>query len=804
MIKIRFIKDTEKFKVGEIAEASKKSAESAVDNGYAEYVKIDKMSKFSFYRNGITNTIPNESIDMVKFLELLKQDEPLFEQIKKCTDKEARNKLKRKLSYVTFGGVFKKRAKDEILKGSGLACLDYDGIEDIATFKKKLKKDNFTHCVFTSPSGNGLKLVVKIPKVKNDAEYKDYWLSIADHYGIKETDEACKDISRACYLSYDPNPYFNPDSEVYTKVSAKKIEKIEKDTTRSGKEFGKLCQLIKKKISKETIFYEMDLYSKWATSSDQYKETSYKNALAAVAAEREQKKERKAAEIFTIRGQATEFIEQQPVFYDNASMWWIWNKEDFKWELSDDVDILNKIHADLQVDTISSKSKTEILTALKQIGRLQKPRAPKKTWVQFKSRIFDFATGEEFDATPEYLVTNPLPYDLGDSEDTPTISTLFDEWVGEEYTQTLYEILAYACSSDQSLQTIIALTGSGSNGKGTFLQLLTNFIGKDNVCSSELKTLALRNFETSALYKKLVCQMGEVDAYDLKNTNLIKQLTGEDLIRYEFKGKNPFSDYSATTCIIATNSLPVTPDRSIGFYRRWLVVDFPNQFKVVRNILGKIPKGEYHNLAKKILGVLKQLYEKGAFTNGGTFDERMQRYEERSNPIQKFIEESCEDEPSEKIKLQEFSKHFNKYLKKKHLRLMSVRQIGKALREEGFEVGTRTFTEGDTKTSAKVILNLKFTKNTKTTETTENASSSKNPKKNKGFGASRKKSISGSFGNSGVKNTKTTKTTLKTTQEKNKDSPKGNGISSNKGCLGILSGQSDDQKIDKILEDFEK
>lgn len=811
LYKIKFIKDTELKKIGDIVNCSKKSAESAISNGYAKYYEGEiTMGKFNIFHNGIANTIPNGEIDIKHFLELIKKDSPILEQIRNCQDKDQRDKLKSKLSYVTFAGTFEKRANDKIKESSGLACIDYDDIEDLTQIKQKLKNDEFTHCVFFSPSGKGLKLLVKIPflenkniKDKNNA-YRGYWNSIAKHYKIK-FDEAAKDISRACYLSYDPNPYFNPKSKVYTKTALNLLEstneliKGEKDNSRSAFEFGKLCTLIKKKLTKETVFFEMNKYSKWASSPEQYKEHSYKKALVAVEKEKDQRKEKKAAEIFTRRGQANEFVSNQPVYYDNASIWWIWNKQEYKWEMSDEVDILNKIYSDMGVDTISSKSKTEIITSLKQVGRLKKPKEPKKTWIQFKSTIFDFSTGESFKATPDYLITNPLPYEIGESEDTPMITKLFDEWVGSEYTQTLYEILAYACSSDQSLQTIIALTGSGSNGKGTFLQLLTKFVGKDNVCSSELKTLALRNFETSALYKKLVCQMGEVDAYDLKNTNLIKQLTGEDLIRYEFKGKNPFSDYSATTCIIATNSLPVTPDKSIGFYRRWLIVDFPNQFKVVRNILGKIPEEEYNNLSKKILVILKQLYKKGSFTNGGDFQKRMDRYEERSNPIQKFIDEWCEDEPGEKVKLQDFSKAFNNYLKEKHLRLMTVRQIGKMLREEGFEVGTRTLQELDTKVSAKVVLNLKL----KTTKTTKEKNTPHSIKNKEVFTANKKFSSSSVSGNS---TTKTTKTTKLLTQPEKHISPKENGSTDNKGCLGIHSKkeQIDDQEIEELLEDFKQ
>jgi P4 family phage/plasmid primase-like protien len=426
-------------------------------------------------------------------------------------------------------------------------------------------------------------------------------------------------------------------------------------------------------------------------------------------------------EIFRPQGQVKFYIAEQPIYYDKNCLWWMWNHQEYKWELADEVDILNRIESITGEDIITPKKRTLILNSLKQECRKTKPKDIKPTWIQFKGKIFDIKNGKEFDATPDFLITNPIPWELGNTDETPVIDKLLEQWLIDDKTQdktfvaTGKEIIAYSCCSEQFLQSIIALTGAGSNGKGTYLKLISNFLGKENVCSSDLKVLATRNFETSALYKKLLCQMGEVDIYDLKNTNLLKKLTGEDLIRYEFKGKTPFSEYSPTTCIIATNSLPITPDKSIGFYRRWLILDFPHQFKVSKDILRQIPDQEYNNLGRVIVNILKGLYKKNEFTNSGTFEDRERRYEERSNPVQKFIEEHCDDEPGEKIKLQNFSRELNGYLKKKHLRPMSVRQVGSILREEGYEVGARKFRENGSETSAKVILNLKFI-TTKTTE----------------------------------------------------------------------------------------
>ena len=113
---------------------------------------------------------------------------------------------------------------------------------------------------------------------------------------------------------------------------------------------------------------------------------------------------RKASKLFTKEGQAEEFNKIQPLFYDRAGMFWLWNTQETKWEIVDETDILNMIAEVTNEDTISSKNRTEILNALKQKGRLNIPKPIKKTWIQFKDKIYDIETGENFKATPEYFV----------------------------------------------------------------------------------------------------------------------------------------------------------------------------------------------------------------------------------------------------------------------------------------------------------------------------------------------------------------------------------------------------------------
>lgn len=395
--------------------------------------------------------------------------------------------------------------------------------------------------------------------------------------------------------------------------------------------------------------------------------------------------------IFTRRSQAEHFVKQQPLFYDRAGLWWIWDSANYKWELVDETDVLNNVFKKINVDTISSKDKTEIITSLKQVGREKIPKPIKKTWIQFKQKIYDITTGESFEATPEYFVTNPVPWEVSGNAETKNIDRIFKEWVGEKYVTTLKEICAYCLLPDYPLNRIFCFVGGGMNGKSKFLELLRKFVGADNVCSTELDTLITSRFEVTRLHKKLVCQMGETNFNVINKTSMLKKLTGQDLIGFEYKGKNPFEDINYAKIIIATNNLPATTDKTVGFYRRWVIVDFPNTFTEKKDILKEIPEAEYENLATLSIILLNKLFENREFTNEGTIEERMERYESKSNFIEKFLRTFTEEDLNAYITKSDFSKKFLGWCRENNHREMSESSIGLEMKKLGIESHRRTF-----------------------------------------------------------------------------------------------------------------
>jgi len=388
--------------------------------------------------------------------------------------------------------------------------------------------------------------------------------------------------------------------------------------------------------------------------------------------------------------QAEMFNEAQPYFYDRSGLWWLWSNKEFMWELVDEIDILNMISESTGTDIIKPGNRTIIVNTLKQEGRKNIPKPSKPTWIQFKGFIYDIENGNKFKASPKFFVTNPIPWELDDKKcQTPTIDKIFTEWVGKDNIETLYEILAYSILPDYPIHRIFCFIGGGMNGKSCFLNLLRKFVGTKNCCSTELDTLLSSRFEVTRLHKKLVCQMGETNFNEMNKTSLLKKLSGGDLIGFEYKNKNPFEEINYAKIIIATNNLPTTSDKTIGFYRRWMIIDFPNQFSEKKNILDDIPDEEYNALALKSCSILKNIIDRRSFTNEGTVEERMEKYESKSNFLDQFLKEFTEQDLGGYISKSDFFKRFGAWCKENRHREMAENSVGRAMKKIGIETNRR-------------------------------------------------------------------------------------------------------------------
>lgn len=143
-------------------------------------------------------------------------------RLRQATEKADRVAIKNSLPSICFSGKFESRYDKKIIEHSGLVILDFDHVENLLDFKKQICEDKYTFAAFISPSGDGLKVLVKIPpEIEN---HEKYYFGLIKKYPSLDT--TSKNISRVCFASYDPEIYINENSEVF-KDKGKVVEKKE-------------------------------------------------------------------------------------------------------------------------------------------------------------------------------------------------------------------------------------------------------------------------------------------------------------------------------------------------------------------------------------------------------------------------------------------------------------------------------------------------------------------------------------------------------------------------------------------------
>lgn len=138
----------------------------------------------------------------------LQDTRKIIQRVRSAKTKEEANAIKKELPLFTPSGTFSERGDDCLLIQSKVICLDLDDLADIAKTKESLIKNPAVVSVFISPRGTGLKVLI-FHDVNDASLHKSLYYRIASELGISNVDKQCCNISRACFMSYDPDIYIN-------------------------------------------------------------------------------------------------------------------------------------------------------------------------------------------------------------------------------------------------------------------------------------------------------------------------------------------------------------------------------------------------------------------------------------------------------------------------------------------------------------------------------------------------------------------------------------------------------------------
>jgi len=154
---------------------------------------------------------------------------------------------KKKLPVVLFSGEFSSRADEALFEHSGFIVLDFDHI-DVQKSKAVLSTDDYVYSCWISPSGDGLKALVRIT---NPERHRDHFRALVRYFYKQyslEVDESGVNESRACFESYDPEIIVNTDAQKFGAFATERSEQVQEARKESVTDYMKLnlaCRMIR-------------------------------------------------------------------------------------------------------------------------------------------------------------------------------------------------------------------------------------------------------------------------------------------------------------------------------------------------------------------------------------------------------------------------------------------------------------------------------------------------------------------------------------------------------------------------------
>jgi hypothetical protein len=133
--------------------------------------------------------------------------------------REGDKDVKRNLPIVLFSGEFSERKDDKIVNHSGFIVVDFDHV-NVDEYRKTLCTDDFVYSCWRSPSGDGVKALVRI---SHPERHRDHFRALCVYFDKQygyDVDQSGINESRACFESYDPYICINENSKVFSSMKA--------------------------------------------------------------------------------------------------------------------------------------------------------------------------------------------------------------------------------------------------------------------------------------------------------------------------------------------------------------------------------------------------------------------------------------------------------------------------------------------------------------------------------------------------------------------------------------------------------
>lgn len=269
--------------------------------------------------------------------------------------------------------------------------------------------------------------------------------------------------------------------------------------------------------------------------------------------------------------------------------------------------------------------------------------------INLKNGIYDVGKQILESHTPEFLSPVQLPVGFAIKAICPAWENFVKTTFPEDAGMVAWEMAAWLMLPDMSQQKAVLMIGEGGNGKSTFLNALSAFIGIGNISSVSLQKMGSR-FTTARLMGKLANICADLPTAHLADTDTFKKLTGGDMIEAEYKFGANFSFSPFARLIFSANKPPRSDDDSDGFFRRWLVIPFKRTFEASDTLPQHVLQAQLAD-PQELSGVLNKALKAlpgircNGLTQSASMREAATEFRQETDPMAAWLEQEVVENP---------------------------------------------------------------------------------------------------------------------------------------------------------------
>lgn len=294
---------------------------------------------------------------------------------------------------------------------------------------------------------------------------------------------------------------------------------------------------------------------------------------------------------------------------------------------------------------LKKNQKQEVIYHIKHSFNLKNIKHADVNYIAFKNGVLNIENGQFIEPNNNFFITNIIPHNYNQLAFDSVVDSVLWQWScnDESIRNVLLECAGYCLYRNCKFKKGFILYGEKNNGKSSYIDLLVNMLGQDNITSHDLKDLTNQFYRVTI--KDKLANIGDDIQKSFSDSSDFKKIVSGDLISAKASHKDPIDFKPYCKLIFSCNDYPKLSDNTGAVHNRLISIPFNADFsknpdKSLRTHLKSENAIEYF-IILAIKG-LQRLLQNDNFTVSDAIERERTKFRIENNSILSFIEERKE------------------------------------------------------------------------------------------------------------------------------------------------------------------